>query len=154
MNQFPAAITSDVTLWIRYIDGQSGDNINARCVLHGCFWDDDSSSIFYKTGQQVKNSVSLYIPLRKEVTGRRFVPAEEWAKMSYNELTECWTFNMRQLPLIVKGDNPFEFVQGTAGAVATQENQFLAENPSVRRAKDFNLQDFGSVALRHAVIRA
>jgi len=55
---------------------------------------------------------------------------------------------------MAKGDNSHEFTWGTAGAVTTQENQFMTNNPSVRRATDFNLQNFGSVALQHIVIRA
>lgn len=154
MNQFPVATTSDITIWARYIDSLTNNNINVRCVLHKCFWNDDSISVFHKTGQQVTNSVTLYIPLRKEVTGKQFVKPEEWLITPYGDLEKYWTFNMRQLPLMVKGDNPHEFTWGTAGAVTTQENQFLSNNPSVRRATDFNLQDFGSISMRHIVLRA
>jgi len=154
MRQFPNSITSDITIWVRYIDSLTNNNINVRCVLNKCFWNDDSISVFHKTGQQITNSVTLYIPLRKEITGKQFVTPEEWQAMPYDKLSDYWTFNIRQLPLMAKGDNSHEFTWGTAGAVTTQENQFMTNNPSVRRATDFNLQNFGSVALQHIVIRA
>lgn len=154
MHQFPADITSDVTIWLRYVDNLTNNNINVRCVLHNCFWNDDSISTFHKNGTQVVNSATVFIPLRASVTGKTYVTPERWAELSYGDLDQYWTFNMQRLPLMVKGENYTEFNWGTAGFVQTAENQLSANNPSVRRATDFNMQAFGSESMRHAVIRA
>lgn len=154
---FPKDVISPVTIYPLYTDPLTGNQIAVRCVLEGCFWNDDSITVFQKTGQQTTNNVTLFLPMDKNITGREYISPEDWNKLPKSDLDKYWTVNPRQLPLMVKGDNTHEFDWASPSApnrIAIQENNFLSSNPNVRRARDINEQDFGSPKMRHIVIRA
>jgi len=124
--------------------------------FNGCFWNDNSVAIFGKTGQQTPTSAEIYIPYDKEVTGREYITPDEWNKLDIEDLDKYWTINTKQLPLMVKGENKHEFEWASPTAsnrIAVQETAFLNTNANVIRAKDVNVQDFGSLNLQHVLIR-
>lgn len=151
---FPKDITSAVTIYVAYTDVLTGNQTAIKVVLNGCFWNDDSISVFQKTGQQTTNNVTVFIPLDENITGRKYVSPEEWNKLSKTELDKHWTVNPRQLPLMIKGENDFEFKWGTPQEFSQQESRFQQSNPNIRRARDINEQAFGSQDMRHIVLRA
>lgn len=156
--QFPPEVIRPVTIYPTFTDKSTGNQINIRCTLKGCFWNDDSIAVFQRTGIQTANSVTLFVPYAKESTGRQYVSPDEWNNLSFDELDKYWTVNPRQLPLMVQGDNPFdkfEWASPTAAnRITVQEDNFIRANPNVRRAKDVNEELFGSQDMWHIQIRA
>lgn len=153
---FSPSIISPITIWPQYDDPLTGNQKAIRCVLQGCHWDEDSISVFQRFGAQTRFSVSLYIPYQAEITGRIYVTPQEWSNLAVNELDKYWTINPRQLPLMIKGDNPHEFVwaaPNAANRILVQENALLNANPDVRRAVDVNNQHYGSLSMWHTVVR-
>jgi len=154
---FPNQIVSPITIWPQWNDPLTGNQIAIRCVLSGCFWNDDSISVFQRTGVQTANSVTLFIPYAKEITGRQYISPDEWNKLAIDQLDKYWTVNPRQLPLMVKGisEHKFEWAAPTAAnRIAIQESNFMLANPNVRRGRDVNENLFGSMDMWHIQIRA
>lgn len=155
--QFPEEVISPVTIWPRYTDLLTGNQINIRVVLYGAFWNDDSIAVFQRTGQQTSNSVTLFIPYAKEVTSRAYVTPDEWNKLPIDQLDKHWTVDPKNLPLMIKGESAHEFdwaAPNAANRIAVQENNFLNANSNVRRARDVNEQLFGTLDMWHIEIRA
>ena len=154
---FPAAITGPVTIWPRYIYSD-GSETNIRCVLQGCFWNADSIAVYQRTGEQTKNSVTLFIPYAEEVTGLKYLAPEDWNALNAEE-TESgmfWTIDPKQLPLMINGVSGKEFERSAPTAenrLTVQENDFLNTNSAVRRAQDVNNNFYGSPEMWHALIR-
>lgn len=154
----PAAMSDGKWVYYEesYEDMSTNNQTAVRCVLDGCFWNEDSTTVFQKTGQQTSNSVTLYIPYSKEITGRQYITPDEWNKLDVSDLDKYWTIDPHQLPLMVKGENGFEFdwsVSTAVNRIATQEQALMTANPEIRRAVDINKQFFGSKNLWHIVVR-
>lgn len=159
--QFPKEVSCEITLYVRYTDILTGNQINVRCVLRNCFYNSDSISVFKNTGQQAINNVTVYIPYRSEVTGRIYITPEEWNNLGNNELEKYWTADPRNLPIIVNGIQEHEFEWQSPNAptgtlpprITIQETNFLVANPTARRIVDINPQLFGDLDMQHIVIR-
>lgn len=154
---FPNQIASPITIYPTFTDKLTGNQINIRCILQNCFWNDDSISVFQRTGVQTANSVTLFIPYAESVTGRQYISPDEWNNLAIDQLDKYWTINPKQLPLMVKGESDFEFVwaaPNAANRISVQENNLMTANPNVRRARDVNENLFGSAEMWHIQIRA
>ena len=153
--QFPPEIIGDVTVYPRYI-APDGKHNSVKCVLKGCSWQNDNSApIFDKTGTQIPYNVTIFVPYRGEVTGRQYIPFEEWLELPVAALDKFWSINLEttrkvlNLPLIIKGESDKEFPWGTEANVTKEENEFIA----AKRIKQAKEQLFGSLELQHIVIR-
>ena len=164
---FPSSITTDITLYTRWVDPVTGLHHNIRSVLKGCSWQDNSIQIFKETGTQVTNNVSLFIPFLKEVTGREYIQFSKWLNIAdKNELSKYWSLNLRPVlnnqnpalnipnrPIVYKGVSEFEFQPMTTTALTTAENNLTNSNPDYRRIVDINENLIGSMEMRHILIR-
>lgn len=159
---FPEDITSKITIYPRFTDKVTNNQIAIRCVLEGCFWNDNSVSVFGRTGQQIPNSAEIFIPYDEKVTGRKYVTPDEWNNLPYDEAKKnYWTIDLTalqgQLPIIIKGDNPHEFEWTSSTAInrlTVQESDFMNSNRNARRIRDVNEQLFGTSDMQHILIRA
>ena len=155
--RFPVEVEGPITIWPRFSDLLTGNQINIRVVLQGCFWNEDSIQVFQRTGQQTSNNVTLYIPYSKETTGRAYITPDEWNKLPLDQLELYWTADSKNLPLMIKGISEFEFQWAAPTAsnrIAVQENNFMNANVGVRRARDINEQLFGTPDMWHVLIRS
>ena len=153
---FPDEVTGAVTLWLRFVDSETGTHTNIRRVLQGCFWNDDSIAVFRRTGNQVKHSATIFIPYGKETSGFQYVRPEMWHGLSSEALAESWTADPLNMPIMLGGENSFEFEPADPKApnrIAVQETRFFEGNPNVRRAADINTNFFGAPDMWHVQIR-
>lgn len=154
MMQFPPQITSTITIYPRWTDPVTGNVTNVRCVLKGCFWNEDSIGVFKNTGTQVQNSVTLFIPYRESVTGRKYVTPDEWNKAGKDDVeTKLWTVPTLPYPIVINEALDYEFGWDTSAKITTKENQLTTSNRNARRSKDVNPQLFGSLEMRHILVR-
>ena len=128
---FPKQITSTVTLYIPHEDSF------ARRVLHGCYYRDISEVVTGRTGEQVRYTMSVRIP----ITG--YVAPNEWAGQS-----NSWSLNPRNPPYVIKGECPWVFSSGEGSEVI----EFLKQYPDAKRADDIRVNDYGSQNMRHVVL--
>jgi hypothetical protein len=153
MRQFPDQITSTITIYPRFIDPLTNNHINVRCVLKGCFWNENSVSIFQKTGQQVANSVEIYIPYRQEISGLQYISPDEWLKKDFADIGKYWTVDPQRLPLVINEDFPFTFNWNTSAQITRDEAALRASNRNIRQVTDVNAQLFGSINMQHVLLR-
>lgn len=150
---FPIDIVTPITIYPTYTDKITGNQINIRCVLEGCFWNESSISIFTRTGQQTQKNVILYIPYDETITGKKYITPEEWNNSSYEDIKDnYWTINPNLLPIMLKGISEFEF--DWSNRLRNDETTFLNNNPTAKRVSDVNVQTFGSDGMKHIVVRS
>lgn len=84
--QFPVQIISTATIYVQWNNPVTGMQIMIRCPLRGCFWNADSEALRERSGLNTTLNAKLIIPYRESVTGREYIPAEDWYNLSVDDI--------------------------------------------------------------------
>jgi len=144
---FPNQITSPVTIWVPWTNKETGEQTAVRCVLNGCFWNDDSIAVTKKTGIQVVDTANIFVPHNADVTGLEYLNPKDWDNLNFEDIDKYWTVDPRQLPLIAKYEHAHAFdwaVPNSPNRLTVQESSFMLANSEIRRVTDVNRNLFGS----------
>jgi len=123
-----------------------------RRVLRNCSWEERSISSALKSGNVLKESVSIRIFCAS--SGVTYVPPHEWAAMPERALKNFWTVDLRDEahPLIVPFESDWVPDAGTEAEIARAENAYIRKTPGALRIAEFN--DNRQVLGSHIRLRA
>ena len=146
-------------MYVQHIDKVTQTETAVRCVLNGCFWDNDKANIMKQTGVETKFNAEIFIKNDKSITGREYVSPEEWAKLSIAETADKWTVTSSPLTVVVNDEMPHEFTPTAVGnktvdRLAMQIEIYRKENPLTRlTVLAVDPQLFGASRMQHINVR-
>jgi len=153
---FPTNIVTRCTFYIFHKDLQTDNVTCEKAILEGVYWNEDSATIFSKTGRQAKDEALIYVPADEKTTGRKWIYRDNWAKLPADKIKNHWTVDIRQAEFtrLVRGACPFDFTSGTQQHLSQQMTAFDREFPDAKRPRDVNPQLLGTPIFHHVQIQA
>lgn len=144
---FRPEATNSITIWPRYADAVTGNQINVRCVLDNCVWSEESISITNRTGNVIGFTTSVMVPYLAKYSGRKYISPTLWNSMPYEKVKDdYWTINPNIRPLVSNGEVFDEFTWAPlsgANSIAVQETALRTRNPNIRQVITVNASLMG-----------